>query len=275
MRESGLSLQKAIDICKADELSRQQMKLFASEGNVNQVKRGPSNRVQNEGKEGKAQETKKSTQRKEELKHDTCRNCGSIHPKGQCSAYGKQCHKCRKMNHYAKMCRSSKAVHSFQHEPSESHLFLETVKVESVDKIRQSEAEHVTLSLNNQDVRLKLDTGAEVNVIPYSAFKSVARTSKIELRKPNARLSAYNGQNIPVKAVCTLQCEYKGKVHHLEFFITSIESEPVLSISACKELGLINFVSVVDHKEETEAFTTRIKAEYQDVFTGIGCLEQP
>ncbi|KAK3731331.1 hypothetical protein QZH41_004089 [Actinostola sp. cb2023] len=118
-------------------------------------------------------------------------------------------------------------------------------------------------------------TGAEVNVIPYSAYRKIAETSKIDLRKPKARLSAYNGEDIPVKAVCTLQSKHKGITRNLEFFITSIESEPVLSISACKELGLIKFISAVDRDENTETFAARIREEYKDVFTGIGCLERP
>ena len=249
------------------------MHVFSS---VNQVKRGGVNRVQNKSKSDKTQEVKKATEGKHEHKRNACGNCGLIHPKGQCLSYGKQCNKCQKMNHYARMCRSSKSVDSCRQEKSDEYLFLETVKVESVDRIRQSETEHVTLSLNNHDIRLKLDTGAEVNVIPYSTFKQVATTSKIKLRKPEACLSAYNGGNIPVEAVCTLQWQYKGTIHNLEFYITSIESEPVLSISACKKLGPIEFVTVIEHKEEgTEAFAKRVKTEYQDVFSGIGCLERP
>ena len=133
------------------------------------------------------------------------------------------------------MCRSSKSVDLCQEQPekSDDYLFL-AVKVESVDQVKQSETEYLTLSLNKQDIQLKLDTGAEVNVIPYSTCRKVAKTSKIELRKPKARLSAYNGENIPIKAVCTLQCQHKRTIHNLDFFITNIESEPVLSISACK-----------------------------------------
>ena len=111
------------------------------------------------------------------------------------------------------MCHLSKTINSIQQdEGGEDNLFLESVNVtvESIDRIQQSETEHVTLTLNNQAIRLKLDTGAEVNVIPYSAFKKIAETSKIDLRKPKARLSAYNGEDIPVKAVCTLQSKHKG-----------------------------------------------------------------
>ena len=136
------------------------------------------------------------------------------------------------MNHYARMCRSSKSVDSCHKQPekSDDYLFLDTVKVESVDQVRQSETEYITLSLNKQNIQLKLDTGAEVNVIPYSTFRKVAKTSKTELRKPKACLSAYNRENIPIKAFCTLQCQHKGTIHnlHVGFFITNIESEPLM-----------------------------------------------
>jgi hypothetical protein len=36
----------------------------------------------------------------------TCRNCGGIYPhEGQCPAKGKECRKCGKCNHFAKVCR--------------------------------------------------------------------------------------------------------------------------------------------------------------------------
>jgi len=278
LRESQLSLKRAVEICRVAELSKEQLKLFGSEANVSQVKHRASNRPQHKGSADKPQETKKFTQRQQDNTRAVCGNCGSNHPKGQCPAFGKKCNKCKRLNHYAKMCRSSKNVNSIQQdEGNEDHLFLESVSVtvESIDRNRQSETEHVKLTLNNQEICLKLDTGAEVNVIPYSAYRKIAETSKIDLRKPKARLSAYNGEDIPVKAVCTLQSKHKGITRNLEFFITSIESEPVLSISACKELGLIKFISAVDRDENTETFAARIREEYKDVFTGIGCLERP
>ena len=36
-----------------------------------------------------------------------CRNCGILHGKDLCPAAGRQCHKCKMMNHFARMCRNS------------------------------------------------------------------------------------------------------------------------------------------------------------------------
>jgi len=45
-------------------------------------------------------------------------------------------------------------------------------------------------------------------LIPYVTFKKIAGASKIMLRKPKAKLTAYNGQDIPVTAVCNLSCKH-------------------------------------------------------------------
>ena len=83
-----------------------------------------------------------------------------------------------------------------------------------------------------------------------------------------------NGQDIPVTAVCNLSCKHKDVTYDLEFYITSMKSEPVLSVSSCRELGLIKFVNNL--KEETaDQFSARIQSEYKDVFEGLGCLERP
>jgi hypothetical protein len=134
---------------------------------------------------------------------------------------------------------------------------------------------------------MKLDTGAEVNVIPIKTYKTLASSTRIPLRKPTLNLIAYNGKPVPVKAVCELQCKHRGEEYDLEFYITESPSEPVLSIAACKRLNLIKFtqelqVKSVDRdplmtaQQTTEdEFQKQIQAEYSDVFTGLGCLSRP
>jgi hypothetical protein len=37
---------------------------------------------------------------------EICQRCGSRHERRQCKAYGAECHKCGKQNHFARMCKS-------------------------------------------------------------------------------------------------------------------------------------------------------------------------
>ena len=53
-----------------------------------------------------------------------------------------------------------------------------------------------------------------------------------------------------------------------------MKSDLVLSVSACRELGLIKFVNTL--KEETaDQFSASIQSENKDVLEGLGCLERP
>ena len=95
-----------------------------------------------------------------------------------------------------------------RHDETDNYLFLDTITA-AVDETKtnsENEAEYVTLSVHNTDVKLKLDTGAELNVIPTTTYKILVSTTRIPLRKPTVNLIAYNGKPVSVKAVCDLQC---------------------------------------------------------------------
>ena len=75
------------------------------------------------------------------------------------------------------MCRSNGKINSIetkgsnngsnQKEVSYHFLFLDTIQAAiNETRIKRNQAESATLCVNNTEVKLKLDTAAEVNVIP-------------------------------------------------------------------------------------------------------------
>ena len=76
----------------------------------------------------------------------------------------------------------------------------------------------VDLKWGHKHVKFKLDTGAQVNVIPYSLLQRLGK--KDILRRPtNVKLSIYTGDKIPVKRKCNWTVKYKKKTHVLEFIV--------------------------------------------------------
>ena len=295
LREPDLKLKRAIEICQADELSLQQLKLFDKDKEVGAINKTRKPRQKYVPRSDQTEDRKPSEHQNGNKTWKTCTNCGNKHPKQKCPAFGRQCNKCKKLNHYAKMCRSSGKLNAVKtkdlkpEETGDDYLFLDsiTAPVDETKTSSNNQAEYVTLSVNNTEVKMKLDTGAEVNVIPIKTYKTLASSTRIPLRKPTLNLIAYNGEPVPVKAVCKLQCKHRGEEYDLEFYITETPSEPVLSIAACKRLNLIKFtqelqVKSVDRdplmtaQQTTEdEFQKQIQAEYSDVFTGLGCLSRP
>lgn len=105
-----LTLEKAIDIARSHEISQQQLKL------INQRKDSSSNDTvnavgRNSYKRQNIQAPKQRENSSAAASHaSACHFCAGQHgPKDPCPAKGTQCLKCRKYNHYAAVCKSSKA----------------------------------------------------------------------------------------------------------------------------------------------------------------------
>ena len=99
LREHDLTLDKAINICRSTEESKKQLKTMSEEKAdpmVHAVKPAPAN-----------------SEEKSSIPHgkiDRCRNCGLKHGRDSCPACGRKCHKCHRMNHFAKLCRSGQVT---------------------------------------------------------------------------------------------------------------------------------------------------------------------
>jgi hypothetical protein len=98
LREKDLTLETAINICRAAEQAQMQIKQMDGESAVHNLRRKqPQYRKQNTGNSFKPKKTVKD-----------CQYCGDSHNKGQCKAFGKTCGICRGQNHFTKMCFSAK-----------------------------------------------------------------------------------------------------------------------------------------------------------------------
>ena len=124
---------------------------------------------------------------------------------------------------------------------------------------------------------MKLDTGAQCNVLPYSLYCKLTRE---KLRKSNTWLVSYTGHKIPVMGKASLPVKLKGKFHPVEFHVIEHPATPVIGLQTSNDLNLVKRVSAVDtQRDENSSSDTsnldvnEILKKYEDVFDGIGCLE--
>ncbi|XP_055632562.1 uncharacterized protein LOC129773034 [Toxorhynchites rutilus septentrionalis] len=89
LEDNKITLQKAVDVCKANEAAVEQNKLIAESAS------GSSNEVH----------VVKSFRAPKE-KMNKCAWCGRSHRPRECLAYGKKCNKCGKTGHFRSVCRS-------------------------------------------------------------------------------------------------------------------------------------------------------------------------
>lgn len=187
-----------------------------------------------------------------------CDYCGSFHDKFKCPAYGQRCMKCNKSNHFARVCR------------------VYTVAEDSTDQVRficsviSDKDWSVNLIINDCQIKFKLDTGADVNVLPLRLLSDVGMRQN-DLISTRLKLSGYSGDRIRVVGKCLLKLKYRTSVYILSFIIADVASPPILGRAACEELNLIKRIMAVGAIEDNNS-SIKILNEYEDVFLGMGCL---
>ena len=104
MRETNLTLEKAIGISQVDEESKKQANILKDETTTTQLSMAimKDKEEQNTLKRHRSEDTVRSQHR--------CKKCGTLHKWAECIAFGKKCLKCGKLGHFAKCCRTPRKV---------------------------------------------------------------------------------------------------------------------------------------------------------------------
>ena len=215
LQETDLDLQKAIDMCRASEFSKRQTKSITEEPkNVDYVNKKAASRKFPPKAHGKNKPGPTTA----------CKRCGTVHGPRECPAFGKLCHKCKNRNHFASQCLSKNVhlVESDQQPRVEPDIEeFEELFVGQVQKDGHDNEWTATLQVNDNKVQFKLDTGAQANVIPKHVFNSLKGTP--QLRPTKAKLTGFNGSEIPVVGVARMTCKYKDKMIDSDFFVVEAE----------------------------------------------------
>lgn len=112
----------------------------------------------------------------------SCKRCGSNHKINECFAYGKMCSKCNKLNNFAKCCKfnnnsygNNSCSNNKNKKTNQVHNINCKVEVDKVVVLNLLEINGnnwlENVFINNCDVNIKIDTGAEVNILPISLCK--------------------------------------------------------------------------------------------------------
>lgn len=301
LREPKLTLSKALDICKIAEMTRVQASNFAKpevathhvhevcqvhgcaqheqqgDESVHWVQRARCTRCQQasaapgasgtrgardrrrrgrgrgRGRGPRAAQPSTSNETSAYRRQSVCYKCGLNHDLYKCPAYGVRCDKCEKYNHYAKMCKA---------------YYIEGASTDHVRSLNISNTDwSALLIINNFSLDFKLDTGADVNIIPKKHLNDIG-VKESDLTRSAVNLKGYSGDKIPVLGKCNLKVQCKGRPYILKFIIADVNSPPILGRSSCVELDLIK--QVMEVKKETQE--NKILTEFPDVFQGVGCL---
>ena len=306
LREPELTLSKAINLCRAAETTKEQIKTIKTGSheseNVSEFK------------------TFKSSKRSENKGEKTflCRKCGKNHAPKNCSAYGKTCSYCLNKNHFSNFCykkqndSTSTRSNSNYNRPSrnetqyqsrdrrirrtsfsrdsqtprarssslsrqintvqsdlEQQLYMGSI---NSDKITDSNTWYSELSIANSTVLCKLDTGAQGNTISKKTYEGLK--IKPILCNTNVILTSFGNTSVKPLGVIQTTIWNKYKDYDVQFYVMNFDCETLIGLPTCIQMDLIRLVDSVRptvtslHRRETN----EILDEFQDIFKGLGCI---
>ena len=157
LRETELTLQKTIEICRAAEISKTQSDIIERKTDVHLINKrnsfsdgvssSPGSFKLAKPKLGNSPSQGNSAARKLNSSKDNfvylCKKCGTQHRRAECPAYGKMCRSCKGLNHYSVGCPNKKSKHlkdyDYKNKNLSLHSLSQSVIVDSVySKNRQA-----------------------------------------------------------------------------------------------------------------------------------------
>ena len=215
----------------------------------------------------------------QQVREKTCHYCGGTYPhKGPCPAKGKECRKCGKSNHFAKVCRGKQQPASKSPYTRRQHKQRPDKK--PIHPIHQDESDSdstedylYTVHTPKKSPRVRvtdatLDTGASLNVIDRATYEKM---DGVKLKTTNVKAFAYNAQT-PVKFLGKFEAliETRKRVAVATFYVVkTLDSGNLISSATAQDLGLIslhiNKLSTTNDKN-----LDKILSKHATVFKGLG-----
>ena len=101
----------------------------------------------------------------------------------------------------------------------------------------------LVMKMNDTNVRIKLDTGVEVNVMPTRVFSQIANTEDIE--QSNVKLKGYGGSAILAIGESFIRCVYNNIYKDIKFYIVESSRKTSLGLGSCQDFKLIKIMDEI------------------------------
>ena len=240
------SLSNLLSAARAMETADAQAKAMESPAilKVSQQAKSSKERVDGPLRKNKEHTGQSEGERKE------CFNCGGLWPhsngRKSCPAWGIECRKCGKKNHYAKKCKSTTKVRKIDNlSGSESE---DEYRVSAVQQ-KTARGHTITVKVDEIPLQVQIDSGADVNIVDEDSFDKLK--GQVTLSRSRAKLFAYNSTTpLPLLGKFTAVVSTKKRFEVADFYVVkgSRSSGCLLGSSTAVSLGILHIVNRVKTK---------------------------
>ena len=288
--EADLTLEKAVNLVRQKEVVRKQQSLITSPvtgPNIDVLKDAKHARQRpDQQKSWRGEKQARATPREQISSKPDARKCerclGPLHKRIHCPARNSQCNSCGKTGHWKKACRS-KRVNEVSGEifpiysiDDDDHLFLGEVHIDAVKSSCAHDSPwQAEVCLNQNKLKFKLDSGADVSVIPLSLFARLAEKESLKLEPTDKILLGPCNYKIKCSGKFVGKLSANSQSLQEEFYVVEGLQTPLLGRMASFKLNLIQKVESVstNANKVDEKYTANIVKGYPSLFKGLGELE--
>ena len=246
----SLDLQSAIDLCKSLEIASAQLKEMKEVDVINAVTnetpfRGGT-RPKDGGKRAYGRRTRPSLGKAQEGGMLKCKFCCRSHEFHEefCPAWDKKCNKCGNKIHFSVsvLCSANKgkvnALQDSRNSDQSSSDAEQIHVVETVCSLPHSKKEiYCTMVINGQNVRMQIDCGATVNVLP------ARYVGASEIVPDSITLQMWDKSTMKSLGKCKIKTvnPRNGHMYNVKYVIVKDDSvlAPLISTKAAVKMGLI------------------------------------
>ena len=196
-----------------------------------------------------------------------CGRCGrDAHSRTECPAINSTCRKCKRKGHWDIVCRS--VAETAEEDPLYDPQYDQPYEygyedydgfmgsITEVDAVHQNDPWTVQVRLNDsQPIRFKLDTGADVTVLPVEMYDPAMGT----LQRPDKVLRSANSK-MQVVGKLTTAMTINNKTEHDNIYVVRDLKLPLLGRPSLSKFDLVRRINAID--------------DYPELFQGLGELQE-
>lgn len=260
VKDSPPTLSEVIRILKTDEIASQELDRMVGKGGQAVI-----NAISGSKRPESYNRSREAPVRRPSLKKGgNCSNCIFIHNSSeQCPAKEMECFFCKKLGHMIAKCRKRAAANqgasqtlNSRDRPKDRTERRTVHEVQQLEDDGESDTESVAIdnvfvgSLNSTDksswqtairignrlVNCKIDTGAEVNVMPQRVYRQLRVKPSLSASKTILRTVA--GQVKPL-GVISVPVQFNEKRSTARFFVVDDNTPTLCGLQTSVELGLV------------------------------------
>ena len=237
---------EALDFARAQEMSDKQAERIELDRQSHGTDTNPGEKLYTLGQQAQSKTAGK-----------VCFSCGGTfaHTGGRmkCPARGKKCLTCNKMNHFAKCYRmkrkEGKDVLNAVEEDSDSSDGESLSGIEKAGAVKHNKGRRPvgSVTVENREFQVLVDTGATVNVMDEITFKRLL-ADEVTLRRSSSVLRAYQSNENPSAPLKIMEkfesiVESNTRIAHATFHVIKGHTitQPLIGFQTAEDLGFLRW----------------------------------